>query len=331
MTQEVIEDQIEAGLDLVTDGQIRWDDGQTYFARGISGYTINGLIRYFDSNTYYRHPIPEQRLQPNGGITVKDYEFAAAHSERPVKAVITGPYTLARLSQLGCYEDLRSLVMDLAGILNREALALQEAGAPVIQLDEPSILKHKDDADLFAEAIECALDGITATKALCTYFGDASGIHQRLFGLPVDLVGLDFVMGPGNFDLIADLPDGKMLGWHRGRPQHQAGDGGGDRRDYPASGRVGTDGEATRQPKLRAGLPAAAKRQSQAGAPGRGRPTGPGECIMSNGLLTTAVGSYPQAGLHHTRQGRFQRGQIDAAGAYGAGEAGNRSLDHPPG
>ena len=212
VTQEVIEDQIEAGLDLVTDGQIRWDDGQTYFARGISGYTINGLIRYFDSNTYYRHPIPEQRLQPNGGITVKDYEFAVAHSERPVKAVITGPYTLARLSQLGCYEDLRSLVMDLASILNREARALQEAGAPVIQLDEPSILKHKDDADLFEEAIERALDGISTTKALCTYFGDASGIHQRLFGLPVDLVGLDFVMGPANFDLIADLPDDKMLG-----------------------------------------------------------------------------------------------------------------------
>ena len=143
---------------------------------------------------------------------MKDYEFAAANSEKPVKAVITGPYTLARLSQLGCYDNLRSLVMDLAGILNREARALQDAGAPVIQLDEPSILKHKDDADLFAEAIECALDGITATKALCTYFGDASGMHQRLFSLPVDLVGLDFVMGPANFDIIADLPDDKMLG-----------------------------------------------------------------------------------------------------------------------
>lgn len=212
VTKEVIDDQIEAGLDLVTDGHVRWDDGQTYFARGITGFTINGLIRYFDTNTYYRHPIPEQRLQSNGGISVNDYRFAAAHSERPVKAVVTGPYTLARLSQLGCYEDLRSLVMDLAGILNREALALQEAGAPVIQLDEPSILKHKDDIDLFAEAVERALDGVTATKSLCTYFGDAAGIHRRLFDLPVNIVGLDFVMGPANFDLIADLPQDKMLG-----------------------------------------------------------------------------------------------------------------------
>ena len=212
VTQEVIQDQIDAGLDMVTDGLIRWDDGQTYLARGISGYTINGLIRYFDTNTYYRHPIPVQRLESNGHISVKDYEFAVANSERPVKAVITGPYTMGRLSQLGCYEDLRSLVMDLASILNRELRALQEAGAPVIQLDEPSILRHKEDVDLFSEAIECAVDGITATKALYTYFGDATGIHRRLFDLPVDLVGLDFVMGPANYDLVADLPSDKMLG-----------------------------------------------------------------------------------------------------------------------
>ena len=177
VTKEVIQDQVDSGLDLVTDGQIRWDDGQTYIARGIQGFTVNGLIRYFDTNTYYRHPIPENRLQSNGAITVKDYEFAAANSARPVKAVITGPYSLARLSQLGCYEDLRSLVMDLVPILNREAKALQSAGASVIQFDEPSILKHKEGIDLFAEAIEGVTAGVTATTGVCTIFGDATGIH----------------------------------------------------------------------------------------------------------------------------------------------------------
>ena len=212
VTKEVIQDQVDAGLDLVTDGQIRWDDGQTYIARGIKGFTVNGLIRYFDTNTYYRHPIPENRLQSNGAITVKDYEFAAANSARPVKAVITGPYTLARLSQLGCYEDLRSLVMDLVPILNREAKALQSAGASVIQFDEPSILKHKEDIDLFAEAIEGVTAGVTATTGVCTIFGDATGIHSRLFSLPVDIIGLDFVMGPANYDLIGELPQEKKLG-----------------------------------------------------------------------------------------------------------------------
>ena len=212
VTKEVIQDQVDAGLDLVTDGQIRWDDGQTYIARGIQGFTVNGLIRYFDTNTYYRHPIPENRLQSNGAITVKDYEFAVANSARPVKAVITGPYSLARLSQLGCYEDLRSLVMDLVAILNREAKALQSAGASVIQFDEPSILKHKEDIDLFAEAIEGVTDGVIATTGVCTIFGDATGIHSRLFSLPVDIIGLDFVMGPANYDLIGELPQEKKLG-----------------------------------------------------------------------------------------------------------------------
>ena len=212
VTKEVIQDQVDAGLDLVTDGQIRWDDGQTYIARGIKGFTVNGLIRYFDTNTYYRHPIPENRLQSNGAITVKDYEFAAANSARPVKAVITGPYSLARLSQLGCYEDLRSLVMDLVPILNREAKALQSAGASVIQFDEPSILKHKEDIDLFAEAIEGVTAGVTATTGVCTIFGDATGIHSRLFSLPVDIIGLDFVAGPANYDLIGELPQEKKLG-----------------------------------------------------------------------------------------------------------------------
>lgn len=211
-TKEVIQDQVDAGLDLVTDGQIRWDDGQTYFARGIEGFTVNGLIRYFDTNTYYRHPIPESKLQSNGAITVRDYEFAAANSARPVKAVVTGPYSLARLSQLGCYDDLRSLVMDLVPILNREAKALQDAGASVIQFDEPSILKHKEDMDLFSEAIQGVTDGITATTGICTIFGDATGVHERLFGLPVDIVSLDFIMGPANYDLVGDFPQDKSLG-----------------------------------------------------------------------------------------------------------------------
>ena len=212
VTNEVIQDQIDAGIDLVTDGQIRWDDGQTYLARGIKGFTINGLIRYFDTNTYYRHPIPEHTLEGQDPITVKDYEFAVAHSARPVKAVLTGPYTLARLSQLGCYGDLSSLVMALTPILNQETLALQKAGAPVIQFDEPAILKHPEDMDLFVQAMEGVTRGVTATTAVYTYFQDVSGIQSKLFQLPVNIIGLDFVVGTANFDLIKGFPTDKMLG-----------------------------------------------------------------------------------------------------------------------
>ena len=119
VTKEVIQEQADAGIDVVTDGQIRWDDGQTYIAQKINGFSINGLIRYFDSNTYYRHPIAESNLEWTEPILVRDYKFAQQHSSKPVKAVITGPYTLAKLSQSGVYSDLKSMVMDVAAALNQ--------------------------------------------------------------------------------------------------------------------------------------------------------------------------------------------------------------------
>ena len=187
VTEEVIKEQIDAGIDLVTDGQVRWDDGQTYLARGIKGFTINGLIRYFDSNTYYRHPIASSNLAWEAPITVQGFVFASSHSVNPVKAVVTGPYTLARLSQLGAYKDLRSLTLDLAGVLNQEAIALQEAGASLIQFDEPAILKHKEDFTLLREASEILTNGIRTKTEICTYFRDVSGLTPELFKLPFDV------------------------------------------------------------------------------------------------------------------------------------------------
>ena len=211
VTLEAIREQAEAGLDLVTDGQIRWDDGQTAFARGIDGFTIDGLIRYFDTNTYFRQPIPEHKLGWRGPITVKDFEFARKASSRPVKPVITGPFTLGYMSQQGCYTDQASLVLDLAHILNQEALALEEAGATVIQFDEPAILKHKQDFPLLQKASAVVTSGLRAKTFIYTYFKDMSGIHREFFQLPFSGFGLDLVMGKGNYELIRDLPSDKEL------------------------------------------------------------------------------------------------------------------------
>ena len=212
VTKEVIDDQVRAGLDLVTDGQIRWDDGQTYFAARIQGFTLNGLIRYFDTNTYYRQPIAQDKLQWQGPIGVDHFKFAVAHSSKPVKAVITGPYTLARLSQGIFYKDLEPMVMDLADILNHEARALADAGAPMIQFDEPTILKHKEDFTLFKKAMKTLTQGISTKTSLYTYFNDISGLCPDFLRLPFDIIGLDFVLGTDNYNLLKDLPRDKELG-----------------------------------------------------------------------------------------------------------------------
>ena len=73
VTREVIEQQAAAGLDMVTDGMIRWDDGQTYIARNLEGFEATGLLRYFDTNTYYRQPVATGPIGWKGPITVSDY------------------------------------------------------------------------------------------------------------------------------------------------------------------------------------------------------------------------------------------------------------------
>ncbi len=212
VTREVIDEQVEAGLDLVTDGQIRWEDEQTYVARHLGGVSINGLIRFFNSNTYFREPIVEGPLSWTGPITVADYRFAAEHSPRPVKAVLPGPYTLARLSRDEHYRSLEKCVMAYAEALNQEALALQEAGAAFIQLNEPAIVKHKTDLPLFRRAIERTLEGVSAERAVYLYFGDVDGLYPQVLDLPIDVLGLDFVTGARNLEVLKTAQFSKILG-----------------------------------------------------------------------------------------------------------------------
>src|SRR3970282_2111011 len=126
-TSEVIREQLEAGLDLIADGQVRWDDDQTYVARGLEGFEIGGLVRYFDTNTSDRQPPVPGPVGWRKPVLARDYEFAAAHSTKPVKAMLTGPYTLAALSTDSHYGDRRRLGLALRQPLHDERLGL---GAP---------------------------------------------------------------------------------------------------------------------------------------------------------------------------------------------------------
>ena len=211
VTREVIQEQEGAGLDLITDGMIRWDDGQTYLARSIEGFKIAGLIRYFDTNTYYRQPVATGPLKWAGPITVGDYQFATGCTNRPVKPVLTGPYTLAKLSITEHHRGLADFALDLAEVLRQEAQALDKAGAPLIQFDEPAIVNHKEDWDLFREVMLHLTRGLSAKRLMYTYFGDVTGL-PGFFQLPFHGFGLDFVSGQANFDLLREFPGDKELG-----------------------------------------------------------------------------------------------------------------------
>ncbi len=212
VTIEVLREQAEAGIDVVTDGQIRWEDGLTYFARRLTGFAINGLQRYFDTNIYYRQPVVTGEVTWREPIAAGDYTFAAAHSARPVKPVVTGPLTLAALSRDEFYGNGDQLVMALAAALNSELRALARAGATLIQVDEPGLLIQRDRFPVFRRAMEALWDGVDTRRAVYTYFGHIDGLYPAILDLPVDVLGLDFVAGARNWEVIRRARFTKDLG-----------------------------------------------------------------------------------------------------------------------
>jgi 5-methyltetrahydropteroyltriglutamate--homocysteine methyltransferase len=215
LVREIIQEQIAAGVELLTDGQVRWDDGLTRFAGEMEGFSIGGLIRFFDTNTYFRQPVVKGAVTRRSGIVVDEFRFAREVSSVPVKAVVTGPYTLAALSRDEHYQSTAALVQDLAVALNEEAKDLVSAGASVVQFDEPALARvpgsRPGDLDVFAEVASSLVDGVGATTVLQTYFGDIVEHGPDFFSLPFDVFGLDLVAGRSNVEAIHEFPSQKVL------------------------------------------------------------------------------------------------------------------------
>ena len=214
LIQEIVQEQAEAGLDLVTDGQIRWYDPISHFTGQLDGIKINGLLRFFDTNFYIRQPVVVDQVVWKGPVLVEEYRSAQAVSPKPVKVVVTGPYTLGRFSILESsrYRDLPDLVAAYTEALTKEVEALAAAGATLIQIDEPSILQHLGDSGL----AKVALTRIASRKGrsrllLATYFGDAAPLYEALQAFPVDALGFDFTYSRELGDLIARLGSDKAI------------------------------------------------------------------------------------------------------------------------
>ncbi len=196
VTKAVIREQEQAGIELLTDGQIRWEDIVTAVAKHLEGFEINGLSRWFDNNVYYRRPILHKAPKRTRAILVDEYRFAARCTKKPVKAVLPGPYTFAVVSEDRHYRALRPFVLKLAELLNAEALELAKAGAPFIQFDEPALGFGKPDMKLAVEALGIAAKGLKATTAVYTYFGSLNGALNPLLRAKVDVIGIDVVSDP---------------------------------------------------------------------------------------------------------------------------------------
>jgi 5-methyltetrahydropteroyltriglutamate--homocysteine methyltransferase len=219
MVRAAMDDQVRAGLDFVTDGLIRWHDPISHLAGKLAGVEINGLLRFFDTNFYFRQPVIKDKPVRTAPLVLDEFRFAQANSTRPVKPVLTGPYTLAKFSLVSCeaMKDLETRVMAFAEILAEELAALEEAGAKIIQVDEPAAIKYTGDYAVFERGMHAMIlawnrrrressenRGQTSASrqesrsrlAVYVYFRDAGPLYYRLQQLSVDILGLDFTYDP---------------------------------------------------------------------------------------------------------------------------------------
>lgn len=214
VTREVIEEQISAGVELITDGQIRWEDGQSYIARKLEGIEIGGLFRYFDNNTYYRQPIIKGEIKWKEPIVLEDWKKAQEWAkEVPVKAVLTGPYTLARLSRDEYYKNLEKLAFAYTKALLEEVKLLEKNKVFYLQFNEPSIQYYPEDFDLFLELYKEIRKNYSGKLAVYTYFYTLLPLKNRLKELPIDILGIDFVSKKENFELLNSFPKNLSLGY----------------------------------------------------------------------------------------------------------------------
>jgi len=207
----VIAEQEAAGLDWVTDGQIRWDDPVTPFAKNCGGFEIGGLIRFFDNNVYYRRPVVKARPTWERPTAAPEFRYALSCARKPVKAAIVGPYTFARLSLDEYFGDLRRCALALADILNHELAMLEQAGARWVQVDEPSLVCFPQDMHIARKAWERMREGRTIRTILYTCFGDICPIAAELYAFPAEVIGADVVSKPDNFTALLRAPQDKGL------------------------------------------------------------------------------------------------------------------------
>ncbi len=212
VVEAVLREQQAAGIDVLTDGQISWYDSQSHIARELAGVEIGGLVRYFDTNTYYRQPIVTGPVRWTSPILVDEWRFAQEASRSPVKAVLTGPVTLATLALDQHYGNRRSLALDLAKALTEEVAALRAAGVRYLQIDEPILTRRPEDVSLVAKTSKLLIASKgSAELTLAIYFGDVAKIYRDLVRIPADVLGLDLVQGAKTWSQIAKHGSDKPL------------------------------------------------------------------------------------------------------------------------
>ncbi|MCE0761684.1 5-methyltetrahydropteroyltriglutamate--homocysteine methyltransferase [Pseudonocardia kujensis] len=215
-------EQEEAGLDIVTDGEIRRESYSNHFATALEGVDVDNPGTALDRSG---HPNPVPRIvgpisRPRP-VQVDDLRFLKAHTDRTVKMTVPGPFTMSQQAQNDHYPDLESAAMGYAAAVNAEIKDLFAAGADVVQIDEPYLQARPGAARAYGlAALNAALEGVAGTTVVHLCFGYAAIIHERpegysflpeLAGCTADQISIETAQSGLDLGVLEDLKDKTIL------------------------------------------------------------------------------------------------------------------------
>jgi len=186
-----IQKQEELGVDVLVDGEQYRGDMVAYFAERMPGFTQGGLVRSY-GNRYYHKPIITGEVRWPGPITVDWWTYAQGLTKKPVKGMLTGPYTVMDWSFNEHYADRRATCVALAVEIRKEVEALVAAGCKIVQIDEPALSVRPEELAIAIEAMQRVTAGQNAYFVTHACYGAFEDIYPGMLDMPVDNFDLEF-------------------------------------------------------------------------------------------------------------------------------------------
>jgi 5-methyltetrahydropteroyltriglutamate--homocysteine methyltransferase len=198
-TEFWIRKQEELGVDVLVDGEMYRGDMVAYFAEHLRGFEEGGLVRSY-GNRYYHKPIITGEVRWEKPITVDWWKYAQGLTRKPVKGMLTGPYTVMDWSFNEFYPTRRATCLALAKEIRREVEALIAAGAKIVQIDEPAASVRPEELQVAIEALHVVTDGLPAYFITHICYGAFEYIYPGMLEMPVD--NFDLEMSNSGLDML---------------------------------------------------------------------------------------------------------------------------------
>ncbi len=217
-----IRQQERAGLDIITDGEMRRESYSNRFATALSGIDLDhpGKVIGRDGNANYV-PRVVGKIRREGPVEVRDVKFLRAQTDRPIKITVPGPFTMSRQAQNDYYSTEEEMALDYAAAVNAEIKDLFAAGADIVQLDEPWMEAQPEKARRFGvAAVNRALEGVKGATALHICFGYAAMVPGRppeysflaeLADSPVQQISIETAQSSLDCSVLAKLSGKKII------------------------------------------------------------------------------------------------------------------------